>query len=189
MILSPVTELDAVNEIIGSIGESPVNTLENPMNVDVINAIRILNLVNRQVQSRRWSFNTIDSYVLNPDVFTHKIRWSDNFLFIKGIDRINYIKRGEYLYDATNKTSDFMSPIEVECVLLVPFEDMPEPMRQYITAKAAREFQVRYLGDQALTEEMARSEMEAWQSLQEYELELNNFNLLDNTGVQQLRRR
>lgn len=189
MIITPVTELDAVNEIIGAIGESPVNTIENPTNVDVINAIRILNLTNRQVQAKGWSFNTYESYKLNPDIFSKKIRWLDNFLFIIGTDGTRYVKRGEYVYDFTNQTDIFEKPIEVECILLVPFEDAPEPMRQFITAKAAREFQIRYLGDSALTEELARYEMEAWQALQEYELELNDYNMLDNTGVQQLRRR
>lgn len=189
VILTPVTELDAVNEIIGAIGESPVNTIENPTNVDVINALRILTLTNRQVQAKGWSFNIHESYKLNPDLFSKRIRWLDSILFIVGTDGTRYVKRGEYVYDFTNQTDIFEKPIEVECILLVPFEDMPEPMRQYITAKAAREFQVRYLGDASLTEELARYEMEAWQALQEYEMDLNDFNMLDMTGVQQLRRR
>ena len=51
MFLTPITELDAINEIVGSIGESPINTLENPTNSDVINAIRILSITNRSFQS------------------------------------------------------------------------------------------------------------------------------------------
>lgn len=189
MLLTPVTELDAVNEIIGAIGESPVNSIENPMNVDVINAIRILNLMNRQTQAKGWSFNIIESYTLNHDIFTKKIRWADNFLFLKGTDDTRYVKRGDYVLDFAKQSDYFDSKIEVECILLVPFEDMPEAARQYITAKAAREFQIRFLGDSALTEELARYEMEAWQNLQEYELDLNDFNMLNITGVQQLRKR
>ena len=189
LLLTPVTELDAVNEIIGSIGESPVNSIENPTNVDVINAIRLLGLANRSFQSRGWSFNINTSYKLNPDVFTKKIRWADNFLFLTGTNGTRYVKRGLYLFDFTNQTDTFNTSIEVEVILMVPFEDMPEVARQYITSKAAREFQVRYLGDQALTEELARYEAEAWMLLQEYELDLNDFNMLEMTGVQQLLRR
>ena len=47
MTLTPLTELEAVNEILASIGESPVHTIENPTNVDVINCLRILRNVNR----------------------------------------------------------------------------------------------------------------------------------------------
>lgn len=62
-MISPTTELDAVNEIIGAIGEAPVNTLENIMNVDVISALRILRNNNRSFQSRGWSFNSITEYL------------------------------------------------------------------------------------------------------------------------------
>lgn len=185
-MLTPITKLDAINEIIGSIGESPVNTIENPSNVDVINAIRILESCNRRVQGKEWSFNKIDSYTLNPDYFSNTIRWADNFLYIIGTDGTRYVKKGSLVYNFDTQTSNFTAPIEVECILLVDFEDMPDPMRNYITAKASREFQVRYLGDATLTEELARYEMEAWQELQTYELDINKFNLLSNSGIQQL---
>lgn len=189
MIVTPVTELEAVNEIIGAIGESPVNSIENPMNVDLINAIRMLNLENRKFQSKGWSFNTISPYTLNPDVSSNKIRWSDTFLFLKGTDGTRYIKRNDYVFDMTHQTDTFTTSIQVECILLVPFTDMPEQARQYITAKVARDFQVRYLGDGALTQELTSEELEAWKDLQEFELDLNNFNMLDNIGIQPIRRR
>ena len=189
MLLTPVTELDAVNEIIGAIGEAPVNTLDNMNNVDVINAMRLLRGVNRRVQSKGWSFNLIESYTLNPDVFTKRIPWSATFLFIKGTDGTKYTKRGEYLYDFDNQTEIFEKAITVEVILLVDFEDMPEAARNYITAKASKQFQTRYLGDAALTEELSRDEMAAWQELQEYELDLNNYNVLQFTGVATLLQR
>ena len=34
MNITPMTELEAVNIILASIGESPVNSIENPTNVD-----------------------------------------------------------------------------------------------------------------------------------------------------------
>lgn len=57
-------------------------------------------------------------------------------------------------------------------------------MRSYITAKAATTFQTRYLGDSSLGEELLRDEQEAWAALMEYELDSNNFNMLNVTGVQ-----
>lgn len=186
MLLTPVTELDAVNEIIGSIGESPVNSIEQPTNVDVINAIRILGMNNRQFQSKGWSFNLIESYTLNPDVFTKKIRWASNFLYITGTDGTRYNKRDQYVYDFTNQTDVFNSSITVECILMVTFEDLPEAARRYIIAKAAKDFQIRFLGDSSLTEELAREEAEAWAELQEYELDLNDYNMLNNSGIQTL---
>ena len=50
-----MTELDAVNEMLGVIGEPPVNTLEVIENVDVANALRILHKTSRYVQSKGWA--------------------------------------------------------------------------------------------------------------------------------------
>ena len=183
MVITPATELDAVNEIIGAIGESPVNTLENVMNVDVLSAQRILGNINRQQQSRGWSFNIQENYVLNPDELSYKIRWSDDFLYLKGANNEKYCKSGDFLKDLTNNTTTFMSPISVTVILLVPFEEMPEAMRQFITAKAALTFQTRYLGDAALAQELKQDVVEAWQHLQEYEIDTNDYNLLQHTNV------
>ena len=96
-MISPTTELDAVNEIIGAIGEAPVNTLENIMNVDVISALRILRNNNRSFQSRGWSFNSITEYPLNPDVYSKKIKWLDVYLKIDGEEGTKYVKQGDYV--------------------------------------------------------------------------------------------
>lgn len=184
MTLTPLTELEAVNEILASIGESPVNTIENPTNVDVINCLRILRNVNRRVQSKGWTFNKIDSYTFNPDATTHKIRWLSNLLYVVGIDGTKYTKKGAYLFDWENQTTEFNNSIDCTIIFLVDFEDMPDPMRSYITAKAATTFQTRYLGDSSLGEELLRDEQEAWAALMEYELDSNDFNMLDVTGVQ-----
>lgn len=184
MTLTPLTELEAVNEILASIGESPVNTIENPTNVDVINCLRILRNVNRRVQSKGWTFNKIDSYTLNPDAYTHKIRWLSNLLYVVGTDGTKYTKKGDYLFDWENQTVEFNNSIDCMIIFLVDFEDMPDPMRSYITAKAATTFQTRYLGDSSLGEELLRDEQEAWAALMEYELDSNDFNMLDVTGVQ-----
>lgn len=186
MLITPATELDAINNILGAIGESPVNTLEDVTNVDVINAQRILTNINRQQQARGWSFNIIDDYTLNPDDNTHRIRWSDSYLYLRGANGEKYAKSGDYLKDVTNNTTTFYSPIKVTIILLVPFEEMPEAMREYITAKAALAFQTRYLADSTLTQMLSADVKEAWAHLQEYEMDVNEYGMLDNTAVQQL---
>lgn len=184
MIITPLTELEAVNEILAAIGEAPTNTIENPSNVDTINAIRILRNVNRRIQSKGWTFNKVDTYTLNPDVNTNKIKWLSNTLYIVGTDGTKYTKRGDYLFDFDNQTDLFTNSIDVTIIFFVDFEDMPDPMRSYITAKAARTFQVRYLGDDALGQELLRDEQEAWAALMEYELDTNEFNMLSVPGPQ-----
>ena len=189
MEVTAITELDAVNEMLSVIGESPINTLENLQNIDAINALRILRLVNRQEQARGWSFNIINSLTLNPDVLTKKIRWQDNYLFLKGSNGEKLIRNGEYVKDLANDTINFEDPVTCEAILLVPFEEMPDPMRSYIIAKASLAFQTRYFNAPELTQITAQTLNECWMRLQEYEMTNNNYNMLENSDVVTLKER
>jgi hypothetical protein len=186
MILSSNEALDAVNEMIGHIGEAPVNTLENSENTDVATAVKILERVNRQVQSRGWSFNTVEEATLNPDIYSQTIAWQDDILFIVGTDGTKYIKRGDNVYDFDNQTDVFTDPIEVEIIREVDFEYMPFPVRDYIVAKASRLFNSQTLNDPDIAQELQIEEQEAWARLQEYELELNDWTMFDLQPVQEL---
>lgn len=67
-MIQVMTELEAVNEMLMSIGQAPVNTLNVTGIRDVNVARALLAKVSRRVQSRGWNFNTDDAYVLSPDV-------------------------------------------------------------------------------------------------------------------------
>jgi hypothetical protein len=175
------TELEAVNQILSSIGESPVNSIENPTNVDVINAVKFLERVSRKFQSRGWIFNTNNSYTLNPDIYTSKITW--NSLIIRLTGSKIYNKRGSYVYDFQNQTDIFTAPIVVQAVLLVDFEDLPETAKAYITARAALEFQAKYQGDDTVTQSLSGEVQEAWAHFQEYLLDVERPNMLQRPDV------
>ena len=87
MILTPLTKLDAVNEICGAMGEAPVDTLENSENVDTINAVRMLEAETRAIQVMGWTFNTIENYAMTPDDHTKRILWDDTILSIQFDDK------------------------------------------------------------------------------------------------------
>ena len=176
------TELEAVNEVLAAIGDSAVNSLDDLTDIDAINARKVLASENRKFQSRGWSFNQNEAYVLNPDIITKKIMWPDNLLYIE-TDGIKYVKNGYYVYDLTNQSFVFESAIVVEAILMVPFEDMPVQARDYIVAKAALVFETRYLGDTELTKMLYQAEREMWSYFQEYEMENNDYNILDNSNV------
>lgn len=188
MQLTPLTELEAVNEILASINESPINTLENIQDLDTVNALNTLRRINRQFQARGWSFNTFEAYTFNPDIYTHKIKWLDTILHIKSTDS-KYIKRGSYFYDLTNQTFTFTNPIEADVILLTDFEDMPEAAKNYIVAKASTDFALKFLGDDSLVKILLEREKEAWTFFHEYELDTNDYNMLDNTYISELKAR
>lgn len=186
MEITALNELDAVNEIIGTLGESPINSLENMSNIDAINALRILRTISRQEQARGWSFNIIPSLTLTPEYRTNKIPWNDAYLSLKGLNDEKLVRSGAYIKNLANNQLDFTAPITAEAVLLIPFEQLPEPMRTYIIAKACFTFQARYFGDDSLGNVTQLQIQEAWQHLMEYELENNDYSILDNENVQQL---
>ena len=59
-------ELPAVNEILASVGQAPVTTLDQT-NPDVAIAYDTLINTSREVQSEGWLFNTEEYYPMTPD--------------------------------------------------------------------------------------------------------------------------
>ena len=185
--LTALSELDAVNNIIGTIGESPIDTLDEMTDVDSQNALRILRDISRQEQARGWSFNRIPFFTLTPTQDTKKIPWNDTFLFLKALNPCRkLVRQGEYIKDLYRDSTTFEHPIAVELVLHIPFDQLPDQMRSYIVAKACFVFQNSYFGDDSLTKVTQMQVQEAWQYLQEYEIDNNNYSMLDHTYVRKL---
>lgn len=173
-------ELDAVNDMLSAIGESPVNTLEGDANADVANCRRLLNVVNREVQAKGWTFNIEESVTLTPDVFSKLINWLPDYLSVKAESGATvYSQRGGYVYDRAAKTDEFTQPITVNLIRLRGFEEMPVQFRTYIVTRAARRFNIRFFGAAEIEASLQLEEAEAWQAVQEFELDYGNHNMLD----------
>jgi len=137
------TELDAVNSILMSVGESPVNTLDT-QSPEVVIAQSTLRQVCREIQSEGWSYNTeyefpftvnssneviIPPTVLQLDV--NRYKHQDNY---------DVVRREGKLYDRYNHTYKFTGVKTLYCdvVWFYEFGDIPQAFRDYITARAAR---------------------------------------------------
>ena len=187
MVITAYTELDAVNNIIGTLGEAPIDTLEDLTNVDAINALRILQEVSRIEQARGWSFNLIEDFVFNPDTTdNNRIPWNDNILFLKGEEGTKLVRYGKHMKDLVRNSDYFPQAIHAEVILLIPFEELPEQMRSYIVAKAGFMFQSAYFGDDALSTVINMQVQDTWQHLMDYEMDDNNYSMLDNEHVKEL---
>lgn len=182
VMISNDTTIDAVNRVLSSIGDSPVNTIEKPKNVNVINAIRILNQISRQEQAKGWSFNINKKYVLNADSETNMITWSSFYLNLKGSNG-SLVKKGDFVYNFNTQSFFFPSSVTVEATLLLPLDELPEPMRTFIIDKASVDFQVKYLGDPNLTQMLMQVLKESNKTLNEYEIENTDANILQNADV------
>jgi hypothetical protein len=180
------TELDAINTMLTTIGESPVNSI-SASTADTRIAQLILQEVDRATQIKGWNWNTETDVVLTPNVNTTHISLANNVVRVS-IDKRTYtnidvVQRGTRLYDKKNKTFDFKSPIKAQIVYLLPFTDLPEQARYYIVVRSARLFQQRMIGDTTGSAFSAEEETTALMALQDSEDETANHNIFDQYDV------
>lgn len=177
-----MTELEAVNIMLGAIGESPVSSLDDPSLVDVALAKTILDETNVSVQTPGTHFNTEMDAPITAD--------TDGFINVPincaKIDTVgdsvdlDLVLRGTKVYDRDNRTFTFAIPttIYVDMVLLLPFEEIPQYARRYVCVKAARRFQARVVGSDTLFGFTQRDEEEALITYEQSEAETEDNNIL-----------
>lgn len=173
-------ELDAVNDILSSIGESPVSTLEGDVNADVVNARRILNKINRMEQSKGWTFNIDETASLVPDNYSQLIPFMSNYLRVVSTGGTPYVNRGGFVYDRLTKTDRFSGPIECQLVNLMEYDELPEVFKAYVVAKAAKEFNMRFFGSPEIDTVLGNDLIDLQQAINEYELDYGGFNAFNN---------
>jgi len=188
MLDNTSVNLEAVNTVLSSIGDAPVDTIEDPTNVNVINAIRELETVSRKEQAKGWSSNIIDSYILNPDVNTNQIMWNSNFLSIVDSGGLKLVRKGEYLYNLTDQTFIFTSAITVQMILFMDLAECSEQLKNYIVAKTSEQFQMKFLNDPNIAQSLQQMRMDAWVDLQENEITSNAYNIFENEDITAIRR-
>ena len=174
---SPTTaQLDAVNEMLMSVGQTPVTQLE-ATNPDVALAFETLTQVSREVQAEGWTFNRenhLSTFV--PDSTTKKIQIPDNVLQIDLSDNHDNrskdaVRRDGYLYDRENHTFEWDATPEVNVVQFYDWGDLPKPIRDYVVARAAAIFSSRVVGDP--TQYQLLAQREAYNRAQALEYECN----------------
>lgn len=189
MFVAPITELDAVNEILNAGGSSPIDTLVDMTDLDAINAYTLLQNTSRQFQSRGWTFNTIENYRLIPDKYTHEITYNDNILYIKGSGNERLVKKEGKVFNVDTQASIFTKPLSVTIIYLVPFEELPEQARTYVLARASQLFCVRFVGDELIIKQQLSLAQEAWSYFQEYDLDTNNYTMTTHVDITKLTQR
>src|SRR5689334_6681077 len=104
-MLIPTTELEAVNVLLSTLGESPVNSLSGNLTTDASLARTKLAEVSKSVQGRGWNFNTDLDYPLTRDSDGY-INLPPNIARVE-LSRRTYpevmaVQRGMRLYDRKN---------------------------------------------------------------------------------------
>ena len=169
-------ELPAVNEILASVGQAPVTTLDQT-NPDVAIAYDTLLNVSREVQSEGWTFNTEEFYELTPDA-NGEIVIANNILQIDLHDekdnQYESVRRNGKLYEKINHTYDWTTltgwdTVRCNIVWFFDWVDLPRPIQDYIVAKASTVVSTRIVGDPQQFRILQAKELDNRAKAMEYE--------------------
>ena len=182
------TELSAVNAILGSIGQSPINGLDFA-NPEISFIYNILKEVNQDVQNEGWQFNI--EYHIKENVAT-----SDNKIIIQSdvmqIDMTDawdktrdFVRRKDSdglwkMYDRVNHTFEYPDDdyFYVNKVRLLNFEDIPAPFQRYIVYRASGRAAVQLVSNGNLQKMLQVYELQARAACIEYECNQGDHNYM-----------
>jgi hypothetical protein len=174
------TELSAVNQILGAVGQAPSTTLDDT-NPEIAIIYDTLVAVNREIQSEGWAFNREREYTFTPDV-NKEILLPDNIVQIVLSDLpenrdIDVVPRDKKLYNKTDHT--FLWDHEVKCDItwLFDFTDTPSPFRDYVVARSAVIAATRIIGDKTQFSLLKDREQSARAMVLQYECEQGQYSM------------
>ena len=177
-----LTELNAVNSVLGAIGQSPVTTLdfENPETSFVYN---LLQECSRDIQDEGWVFNREQNYPLLPNA-ANEIVIPANVLRMDVSENDVYrytdvIKRDGKLYDKLTHSFTFKDRIFFDIVWLFPLTDLPSVFQRYVTNTAARRAATQLVDNPQLTQLLSQQETASRAACMEYEANQGDYNFLD----------
>ena len=182
--MAQTTKLDAVNTMLSAIGEAPVNSLSSGL-VEAEIAETILNTVDREVQSMGWHFNTEYKKTFAQDTNGEIPLGTDILRADAHLDANskNLVKRGLKMYDRKNHTFAINEAVNLDVVVQLDFEDLPEVAKRYITLKSTRVFQDRVVGSNTLHDFQERDELAALMELREFDACTDDNNIFFNYDV------
>jgi len=179
-------ELPAVNEILASVGQAPVTTLDQT-NPDVAIAYDTLLRVSREVQAEGWTFNkeydwtgktenkqfTIPNNMLQVDLaegnFSSRVATGDK----------DVVRRDGKLYDRYNHTFDITTEdngeIKLDVTWHIDWVDLPVPIQDYIVSRAAVIVSSRLVGDGGQYQMLQQKEAYTRAMAMEYETQQGDY--------------
>lgn len=172
------TELHAVNQILASVGQAPVTTLDQT-NPDVAICYTTLLDVSRQVQAEGWTFNKEYNYPIQVNSQKHipvpnnvlSMDLSDSVCGYEYFDVIRRTHNGEDLiYDRNAHTFEFDDKTYYfDMTWYFDWQDLPIPIQEYITARTASIVSQRIVGDTNLYQILQQQEAYLRAQAMEYE--------------------
>lgn len=156
LTLTPLTELDAVNMMLMSIGQSPVNALDSTGIKDVATAQLWLHNTSREIQSKGWTFNQDFAFPLTPDG-NDRIVIPPNALAVDPTNpNQDYVQRYDdtatamALYDLVKQSPTMLDTVNVDITWFFDYEKTPATFRNYCGLLAGQRFQAGSISSELL---------------------------------------
>lgn len=164
----------AVNSLLQSIGEPPVDQVETSDSVEVVSADAAITEWTNTVLMKGWHFNTEYDYEIASNGDNEKPLPS-NYLQLAYAYANNDLTtpvavtaRAGKLYDTENHTFIFEAGrvIKVDMLLALEWEEMSEAARKVITAEACKTFQARLQGSRIVAAIEEDTVLRCWANLE-----------------------
>lgn len=174
-----ITELEVVNSVLSTVGDNPVQSLDDGYQpVFIIKSM--LNNLSRDMQTKKYWFNTEYDVVLTPNTLTDKIILPFNILHFEPVDT-EYVARGLTVYDRVGRTSTITDDITADICLMLEFEELPQVARKYIQALCKQQYNDEYLGEESIKATLAKEVDMAKIELDRAHMENEDINILNSS--------
>ena len=172
------TVLRAVNSILGSIGQSPVTSL-NFKNPEIEFIYNILTEVSKDVQNEGWQFNLEENVTVTPSsnkisLGNEEIRVNvhsagDDTKLIDTVIRYDGANRRVYSLEDNKFDAFTESTYKADIVTLYLFEKIPNVFQRYITYRSAVRAATQLIANPQLVQLLQLQEITARANCLEYE--------------------
>ena len=187
LMVTKLTKLDAVNIVLSNVGQAPITQIDND-NPMVALAANMIDEVSEAVQSEGWAFNYEVRYPFVPDV-NNEVPIAPNIIRADDgnpYSRYDLIIRDHKLYDKKAHTFKFTQKLHLDVTWLLEFEDLPQPVKQYVAIRTANLYAGRAVGSTEAVKFGEREEAQARATLIQYETEQGDYNILGTEDNQQI---
>lgn len=143
-----MNKLNAINQMLSCIGQTPLSTLESNKTARTVMAINVLDAETENVQLDDWHFNTEYDYTLHPDENGEIYLPIDTLKVVVINECDEYTQRGLRLYNKTKHTFIINHSLSVIRTYKLPFDELPPAAQKFITMNAANKFVAKVSGSQ-----------------------------------------
>lgn len=187
--ISRFTEVEAVNRLLSTVGGEKVSALTN-LSFTADSAYTALRDAMRDLMSHSWGFNTEVDVVLTPngsnEIDLSTSGYTGTYISVIDFDPedagdLDVIIKGTKLYDRKEHSYTVFTNETYKAVVsyYVQWEDLPEAVKSYVTAMAAKDFQAQMVGNPQMDAILSQKFLHARSAFYAFEGQQMDYTMFD----------